>query len=457
MRFDPNRIRELLLQPSPECLKSGSPASCEEERQLLNLVREYDSYPLHQSQAWNTLLKEDPDAFRIAFFRAATRLLNDSLTAETIAQLESFPLEGDCHRLRELCLAFAEFRDGHARGAIDRVEKALRSVRRVDMFSAFVEQAARYRLGQLLRRVGHFSKAIEQLRLAREVIEEYQLGEARLRVVQNELATLYWSSGQVERALELHSDPRQREAAQRNGDENFLIASYLSAGKCAIDLGLAAKANFELGEAKDLLDSSRRQWPEHHAFLVLYSAELDTLWGNDREGIHLFEYAVELFESLDPPFYPGVMEAKIGLVQFAIRAGRHEDAMQEIRALVDEADALGCDDARTRLLAEQANLILQSQAPEAVLEEGYQDLTQRVHMMNNPRLSFMAYADLYAYTRRRHSHDEQKFWLDRLRGLERVLDPNAFEGLYRDFVLERYRQEIEAPLDESGLDTSVIS
>lgn len=456
MKFDPERTRELLLQPEPESLKTKHDADSSENSTLAR-IREYDNYELSNRKAWATLSERDPEAFRFAFFRAVSRLLNESFTESTLETLKTLELSGHCHRLRELCLAFAEFRRGAERNAIDRVQRIIGGDPDRSLFAAYVEQAARYRLGQLLRRVGHFAQSAEHLRKAREIILQHDLGEARLRLVQNELASLFWAAGQVERALDLHSDARLRAAAERAGDENFLIASYLSAGKCAIDLGLAAKANFELGEAKDRIDESRRSWPSHQAFLVLYSAELDTLWGNDREGIHLFEYAIELFEQLDPPFYPGVLDAKIGLVQYSIRAGRHEAAFGEIRRLVSEAEVLGCEDARTRLLAEQASLIFQSRAPEPVLEQGYQELAHQVHLMNNPRLSFMAYADLYAYSRRRHSHDEQKFWLDRLRGLERVLEPGCFDGLYRDLVLERYRQEIEAPLDERGLDTSLIS
>ena len=178
----------------------------------------------------------------------------------------------------------------------------------------------------------------------------------------------------------------------------------------------------------------------------MMSAKLDARWGNHAEAIHLLEHATELFEALDPPNYGAVLDAKLELTKFAARSGRYDIVFTRVGELLEEAERRGCMNARTRLLSFQSRLFMDERAPAEKLREAYTDLVTRVHLINNPRLTFMAYADLYSFARKRFDRREQKFWLDRLRGLRSVLERSCYEDLYDAYVLERYREEIEGGL-----------
>ncbi len=301
-------------------------------------------------------------------------------------------------------------------------------------------------LGFAYQQCGDFRRATRKLLGAIEACDQNELCfGASYRFV---YGGLLLSAGQFRAALGELSNGEFRRAAAKQGDVATLIHSHLMASEAALYLQVLAKANYELAEAKDLIDTNPDVFRQYGAYLVLLSAKLDTLWGNKDEGKHLFRYAIELFEQLEPPFYTGILYAKLGLVEFALREQDYDTVFARTAELLMEAEERGCIDARTRLLGFQARLLLDDGAPSEHLKEAYEDLVSRVHLMNNPSLTFMAYADLYAFARRRLDAREQKFWLDRLSGLKKLLDRSCYEDLYGSYVLDRYRREIEGGLDE---------
>ena len=226
-----------------------------------------------------------------------------------------------------------------------------------------------------------------------------------------------------------------------------LLDSHLCAGKCAIDLGFHSKASEELHLAKSRLEASEQSYPAVEAYLTLYFAELETQWGSEPEALRLFAAALQQFQALEIPDVLGLVEAKIGLVQFALKSQKFELAFEQIGELMALAEQAGCMVARTRLLAFETQLCLYRDAPQSVIEGAYHDILRRGHLMNNPRLTFEAFANIYSYARESLDKRDQKFWLQRIRGLRSVLEKSCFEQLYRTHVLNRYRQSIEGELD----------
>lgn len=395
---------------------------------------------------------EIPDElFPLAFVRRLTAADSQDLDDEVVESINELVLSPSLERFWGLILATRTTRTGQIPTALEELAELGNRTGDDPTLDRYLDAWVWQRRARLHRMAGNFQAAADALRWCEQALPDQLGGSHHARRLNHDRGTLAWASGQFRRALEIHIDPLYRSAAELETDHRFLLESYLSAAKCAIDLKFQSKADCELASAKDIVDAHPGRFPIGEAFLVLYSAELDTLYGNDDEGVHLFEYAIELFEQLSPPFYPGVLDAKIGLVQFALKAGHVKSALGRILELISDAERKGCLDARTRLLAYQATLLLHPSDDVRVLREAYDDLVTRAHLMNNPQLTLRAYADIYWFAREHLSPRDQKFWLDRLRGLSALLERSCFQDLYREHILERYRQEIEGPLDDLDL------
>ena len=182
---------------------------------------------------------------------------------------------------------------------------------------------------------------------------------------------------------------------------------------------------------------------------MFYSAKLDARWGNHAEAIHLFEHAIELFDAIHGEDR-WILDAKLELVKYQAREGRYDTVFNRVRQLLDEAERRGCVVQRARLLSFQSQLFMDEEAPVEKLREVYSELVDCVHLIHNPRHTFMAYADLYSFARKWFARREQKFWLARLKGLREVLDRDSYQDLYDVYVLERYRAEVEDDLVDVG-------
>lgn len=415
-------------------------------------MRDWDATPI--SEVLERYREIPPEIRSIALVRRLLDVRYHELTANVRQLIEELDLSPDVQDFWALTRATLDARSGFTARAIEQLEELTNSADGSTPLGRYIVAWSHQRLGRLYRTSGDFRRALQALEAAERSLPDLTGGSSHRRRVAYDRASLFWASGQLRRALELHTNERNRSVAEREGDVAFLVRSHLSAAKCAIDLGATTKANRELGSAKELLDEMPGRFPMSEAYLALYSAELDALFGNDEESFHLFEYAIEQFEDFDPPFYPGVLDAKIGLVRFQLERGNFKKSFLRLAELLEEAERKECMEARTRLLAYQARLLLRRGEDPERLRAAYEDLATREHLMNNPHLTMLMFADLYMFAREYLSIDEQRHWLERLRGLRRVLEKSCFEDLYRDYVLERYRQEVEGPIDDLGLDLS---
>lgn len=392
------------------------------------------------------------DLFPIVVLRRLMTTSFQHVSAKVQEALSSEDLPPSLRKAWSIIRANLDARAGRTAEAIAALRSALSRKTESPAVDRYLDAWTHQAVGRLQRGLGDFRSAWTALREAERILPDQSGGSTHRRRLNHDMGSLHWASGQYRRALEVHCNRRFREAAKREDDWEFLVQTHLSAAKCAIDLGAATKANEELCSAKELLDQRPASLPMSSAQLALFSAELDTLFGNDDEAIHLFEYAIEQFEGFDPPYYQGVLDAKIGLVRFQLERGDFKRSFRRLGELLDEAERNGCIEARTRLLAYQAKLLLRRGEDPKVLRQAYDDLVTRAHLMNNPHLTMLAYADLYMFAREHLTAEEQRQWLERLRGLRRVLDQSCFDDLYRDYVLERYRREVEGPLDDLGID-----
>jgi len=315
---------------------------------------------------------------------------------------------------------------------------------------AFISAMAEHSLGYGYKGMGNFRDAARCFARASELAGFYEF--YTLPIYRSALGKLMWESGQYRKALELHCDGDTRRLARDLGDEHFLIDSHLCAAKAALDLGALEKAKEELKAAEIHLADDESRYPILHAYHDVFEAQLSAKLGHGDLARATLQRAIEQFQQMAPPCYLGTLDCKIELIRLDLVEGDLGAVLRQLEPLIEEAESREVMGARTRLLAFQARLYLDPNVPAPLLRDGYNAQNQRLELINNPRLTFLAYSDLYTYARRHLESEEQKRWLLRLRNLEPLLERSCYEELYRDYVTERYRSELERELDEHGKD-----
>ncbi|MCA8960407.1 MAG: hypothetical protein KDC38_07835 [Planctomycetes bacterium] len=389
---------------------------------------------------------------RLYFFRYfIARVVTGELRAPAHDLLSRIvPDDPSCLFLLRACAIFAQWMRGDCgdptaplRSLTSKIQQEERTVA-----NAFVESMAQHTLGYVWKSLGNFREANESFQNALRIARLYEFYTRP--IYGSALGKLAWASGQYRRGLELHSDGVTRREARQNGDWRLLIDSHLCAAKCAIDLGMTERARGELDGAASLLESSGETSAILRGYRELYGAQLRAAEGDRAAARRAFLDVERRFRRGDPPCRQGAMDAWIDRVELDFQGGRLRDALTATRALLDEAQEFGLAEARTRLLAFRARACLRESRqlgrPTPRLRAGYDDLIERLHLMNNPRLTFLAFADLYAFARQHLDKREQKFWLLRLQALEPILERSCYETLYRDLITDRYRDELEGEL-----------
>ncbi|MEM7261519.1 MAG: hypothetical protein AAF488_05965 [Planctomycetota bacterium] len=378
---------------------------------------------------------------------------------ETYEQLEPAIPEGDvaARCLFDTCRIADRWLSHAGSDVVGELESVLETLasepRSVSM--AYVESMVHHSLGYAFKHSGNFKEAESHFGLAADIANFYEFYTKH--IYRSAFAKLCWASGQYRKALELHSDGEARRHARETRDHTFLIDSHLCTAKCAIDLGALSKVEEELEQARDLLSTMELRSASLPIYLDLYQAQLKVRRGEFEAGRRELEACAQQFATLSPPSHQGKLDAEIELVALDLEQAEYIRGFRRIASLLDEAERRGVMDARTRLLAFQARLYLDRSAPLDLLRSGYDNLVERLQLMNNPRLTFLAYADLFAFAREHLDAAEQRRWLGRIRALDTVLERSCYETLYRDYVTERYRSELERDLTGLDFDLDVQS
>lgn len=297
--------------------------------------------------------------------------------------------------------------------------------------------------GCLARATGDFKSAMTAIQSSIRSSRDYQL--AIEPIAHFELASLLWSSGLFEKALEQHQSDSGSNRFGRLLAPSWVLQSHLSAAKCAIDLANSSIATTELRTAEQLLRETSCLPEMLGGYYVMYSGELKILNGALDEGLQLLEEACQHFEKMDPPFHAGLLDAKISMAQHAITSRDYKKLLTVIHKLLDEAEQNGCLEARTRLLVVESALFVSENPP---LRDAYQDLVTRMHLINNPALMLQALGNLFVYSLRYLDQPDQAFLMARLRRLQKVLDESCFQDLYEKYIEQRYSWAIENRLAE---------
>lgn len=395
-----------------------------------------------------------PNSYDRCLFQAElvcmVRWHGSALTVKFLEELERLDL---APRERELLAAMrvhAHVRSGDLAGATSAGVGLPSSAPPDDVFGLQIAAFSQRNVGLLQQVRGDYERARISLERSLALCSTgsllFELNAAQ------DLAFLYWASGQFQQALEIHQDPVRRRRASDQGHDRFLVKSHLNAAKCAIDLKATSKAQAELAQAWRIIDRHFGAKSLYAAYGQLYEGEVLVQLGRFEDALKLIQAAQASFERLDPPHYPGALDAKIAQAHFCLYEGDHKTAFAIIRKLLEEAEERNCMDARSRLLVLETFLYLNGAS---TVTEGYQDLVARVHLINNPALLIRALGNLYTYALEYLEETEQAFLLSRIRNLRPVLEQSCFDDLYRSYVTERYAYAIEnrlARLSDTELD-----
>ncbi len=422
------------------------------ERLVTDLTVLEQTPPSEFTEAYARLSGGLPVALRrlYVFRYVISRVVAHPLSTGQYDQIDSLAgaVDPECQVLIDICRTVGGWVTGVETRPVDRLEEIKQRTSRLDLSvsAAFVDSMADHSLGYGYQELGNFREAQRCFSRAADLSSFYEF--YTLPIYRSAFAKLMWESGQFRKALELQCDGETRRLARELGDNQFLIDSNLCAAKAALDLGSLRKAEEELSTAAERLRDCSERYPILNGYRMLFSAQLAARQGRNDQARTELAHVIEYFDSMDPPCFAGALDAKIEQVRMNLVDHEVSHALQRIGELLTEADEREVMGARTRLMAFQAHMYINPKSPNSLLRLGYDDLVERLHLMNNPRLTFLAYADLYSYARQHLGREDQKNWLIRLRNLEPLLEHSCYEELYRDYVTEKYRAELERELEE---------
>ncbi len=358
-------------------------------------------------------------------------LRNDSYCWTALRTLQS---DAACHR-GEISLSQFYVRD---------VEQRIKETEH-PLIAELCQAMAKHSSGLLEQSLGDYNRALEDYNESAKLSRKHGLRLAPIAAM--DLAGLYWASGQYRVALELHTDPEHRADALSTLGPGWMIRSHLSAAKCAIDCDEYLIADKELRASEQLLRETERLHPMLKGYQLLRKGELllKSVKGKDPRGFDLLEEACQYFESMDPVFYTGLIDAKISITQYAISTADHPRMFGVLHSIFAEAEEKGCLEARARCLVFESSLFVSENPP---LRTAFDDLVARLHLINNPALLMQALANLFTYSLRYLAEPDQAFLMARLRNLQKVLDKSCYQDLYETFIEMRYSWAIENRLAE---------
>lgn len=340
--------------------------------------------------------------------------------------------------------SYSEYRSGHYRASLRLVEQCV-DPRAKDDFSAYVFVAAERVRGVAWQRLGDLMLA--ERHLSRSLSVSRSLGFAARLVCARDLASLKWAAGMTREALQMHLEPESREFARSVDAHGFLALSHLNAAKCAVDLKSLDLALEELLAAEAILnahaDDSR--FDSYRGYAQLYAGELAVQQGNFPNGVDLIQAAQAWFEEMTPPRATAALDAKVSLAQVAFHAGEKRVAYDVIAKLLDEAEASGIWDARSRLLLLESFVL---ESDDLTMRKGFDDLVTRAHLINNPAVMLMTLGNLFSYAVKYLGDEEQAFVFKRIKNQRQFLTASCFDGLYRTYVTDRYAAALEQRLEE---------
>ena len=365
------------------------------------------------------------------------------LSTITITQNEVLPADSVARvhlRVRQATQALQEGQLETARARTTEARELLHSSqpqRLATLTTPYIDFAE----GLLERASGNYQSAHRLLGKAQldSVTHELLLAPAAIQ----EWGNFLWECGLYKEALHVHADGTSR-ALIAAASTDLLVRSHLSAAKCAIDLEDLSLADRELGAAEQLIRESDDITELSKGYYALRNGEYLLAKGADEaRGSALIEEACAVFQKMDPPCHPGMLDSKIVLTRAAIQVEDHVRLSRILNLLFDEAEEHGCLEARARLLVLESAMWVSDNPP---LEEGFENLALRVNLINNPALMMQACANLYLYSLRYLDKPSQAFMLARLRRLQSVLDKSCYQDLYEKYIESRYCWAVEGRL-----------
>lgn len=443
-RLSPDQIPSLVECTLP-ALDSGAASALPVE--TLELLHELED--MTHRDFVERIRNVSPFLAALAFFRRSLLVRTDELDS-LIDHFDALPTGDSGRRICRMLRLLLGLSKGNAMETVIKDLYCLLETRSECPLTPYVDCVIWQRVARLERDLGKFREAYKALKECAATVpvdpwSRFYRGNQRDR------GFLAWATGRFDDAIRIHTDSSVREAARQRGDRRFLAQSHMSAAKCAIDANKLTLANFELGEAKEILDENPFEQPLLGIRLLIFSGELDWKLGNTDEALDLFEYSLERLESFFPVQHAIEMEARIGVFRVVTSDSSATRKERELRGLLALSASTGCAASRANVLSEYSTLLSEASVDSGIERVLYDTLSPAAHLVLNPFQAFKAYSSLYQYARRFLGRSEAMFWLHRLRLLQERLEPDSYSWLYRKFVLERYREEVEGPLECDGL------
>lgn len=369
---------------------------------------------------------------RLGDWCSAVKHYEAAMTSATPGSIESFTAR--------ICLGQALCKTGSARAAEDILTKARRGLRGL----VVGEARACLARGHVLLLLADVWMEVGDLDAARRAcqdakVEADRLGSpALIRWYYSRVSSLAWLLGNVREAVRLELHPEHLRALAEIGEPRLRFYPFANAAMFAIELGELEKAEGYIARAEASAQGvvTKRE----PAYLLLLHGALRVARGDFESAERYLDLAEKAFMAMTEGGYRrGIYEVLLQRGELCRARRDVAGALRVAMRVVEKPEREGSIDLQSRALLLRSFLLVDESKG---LDDVYEDVIQRMLVINSPAVKFKILTNLYFYCQKFCCYDTESFHWQRLQNMRSVLDESVYQDLYHEYVVKRYAKKI---------------
>ncbi|MBN1420995.1 MAG: hypothetical protein JXP34_19650 [Planctomycetes bacterium] len=251
-------------------------------------------------------------------------------------------------------------------------------------------------------------------------------------------ASLSHLLGNLREAIRLALAPEHFAAIREIGEPRLRFYPFANAAMFAIELGELEKAEGYLERAEACARGVvTKQEP---AYTLLIHGALRVARRDFEAAERYLDQAEKAFQEMTEGGY------RRGLCEVLLQRGESCRARRDVRGtlrvamrVVEMAERDGFIELQSRALLLKSFLLVDESGG---LDDVYDDVIERMHVINSPAVMFKILSNLYFYCHKFGCYDTESFHWQRLQNMRSVLEDSVYRDLYNEYVVKRYAKKI---------------
>jgi len=244
--------------------------------------------------------------------------------------------------------------------------------------------------------------------------------------------------GNLRQAIRLSLAKEQFDAIREIGEPRLRFYPFANATLYAIELGDIEKAQGYLARAEECVQAGVT--PYEPAYLLLLHGAIRVARREFDAAERYLDQAEGAFAAMgDGGYRRGLCEVLLQRGELCRARGDVQGVLRIAMRVMEMAGRDGFIDFQSRALLLKSFLLVDESKG---LDDVYEDVIQRMHVINSPAVMYKVLSHLYFYCQKFGCYDIESFHWQRLENLRSVLEESVYQDLYREYVAKRYAKKI---------------